>query len=63
MSLRLPTFFRGMGYTAKAGYLASSGQARDYSHACSLLAKLPRKPKPRDLRPQAVAALEKRGLW
>lgn len=63
MNLRLPSFFRGMSWVNKAGYLVSSGQARDFSHACSILAALPRKPRPRDLTPKAVADLEKRKLW
>jgi hypothetical protein len=34
-----------MSYTAKAAYLCSSAQARDYSHACSILASQPRRKK------------------
>jgi hypothetical protein len=52
-----------MGFTARAGYLVSSGQARDYSHACALLAALPRRPKPRDVARQVVEEMEKRKLW
>lgn len=31
-----PTWHR-MGWTAKAGWLCATGQARDYSDACSIL--------------------------
>jgi hypothetical protein len=42
--LRLPNFWSGMSYCAKAGWLTASGQAKDFSHACSILAKM-RRPK------------------
>ncbi len=45
MSLRLPFFWKRMGFTAKAAYLCSSHQAKDYSEACAKLRALkPRKP-------------------
>ena len=43
MKLRLPYFWKGMSWTARAGWLCSSKQARDYSHACSILASMPRR--------------------
>ena len=43
-TLRLPSFWSRLDWTAKAAYLRSSRQARDYSEACSLLAKM-RRPK------------------
>jgi hypothetical protein len=42
--LRLPHFWSGMGFTARAGYLCATYQARDFAEACSLLAKM-RRPK------------------
>jgi hypothetical protein len=41
-NLRLPYFWRGMSYTAKAAHLCETRQARDYSHACSILAGMKR---------------------
>lgn len=46
-SVKTPYFWKGMSFTAKAGYLCATKQARDYSHACSLLAARKRKPKAR----------------
>lgn len=37
-----PPHIRRAGFTVKAAYLCSSGKARDYSEACSMLAKLRR---------------------
>lgn len=61
--MNLPHFWRGMSWSAKAAWLCSSRNARDYRHACQILASLPRKPKSRDLRPQVVADMERRRLW
>lgn len=36
-NLRLPSYWPGMSYTAKAGFLLATGQARDWSNACSIL--------------------------
>ena len=63
MNLRLPSFWSGMGFTAKAGYLVASAQARSYEEACRILRSL-RKPTPRKYpRPDPVAELERRRLW
>ncbi len=43
--MNLPPSHKGMGFTALAGYLVSTHQARDYPQACSMLAKLRRKPR------------------
>lgn len=40
--IRKPPFWHRIGWSEKAAYLLSSKQARDYSEACSMLAK--RKP-------------------
>lgn len=48
-SSRLPHFWRGMGFTARAAWLVTAGLASDYSEACSMMARLPRKPKPRQV--------------
>lgn len=45
--IRKPPFWHRIGWSEKAAYLLSSKQARDYSEACSMLAKRkPRKPAP-----------------
>lgn len=46
--LRLPSSWRGMSFTNKAGYLCATHQAKDYSEACSILREMrgPRKPAP-----------------
>lgn len=49
-ALRLPYFWRGMGFTAKAAYLCSSNQAKSYSDACSILRSM-RRPKTRRVEP------------
>jgi len=43
--MNLPPSWSRMGWHEKAAYLCSSHQARDYSDACSMLAKLPRRKK------------------
>lgn len=43
--MNLPPSWSRMGWSERAGYLCASHQARDYSHACSILAKLPRRKK------------------
>lgn len=48
--VRLPYFWRQMSFTAKAAHLVVIGVARDFNAACSLLARMPRKPRPRDVR-------------
>lgn len=48
--MNLPPTWNRMSFTAKAGYLAATCQARDYSHACSILAKM-RGPKRRVVAP------------
>lgn len=42
-NIRIPPFWGRIGWTQKAAYLLSSGQARDYPHACSILAKRKRR--------------------
>lgn len=54
--LRLPSFWRGMGWTAKAGYLLSSHQARDYPEACSILREMRGPKKPALVTPLATVA-------
>lgn len=49
MILRLPSQWRTLSFLQKAAYLCSTRQVRDYREACSMLARLPRKPKPRDV--------------
>lgn len=46
---RLPSFWSGMSFCAKAAWLVTARMARDYNEACSMLARLPRKPKPRQI--------------
>lgn len=58
MSLRLPSNWHTLGFTQKAAYLCSTRQARDYSEACSILAKLPRRKK----KPAAVYTPDTRGI-
>ncbi len=41
--LRLPTFWKGMSWCAKAGWLLSSRQASDYSDACRILGSMKKK--------------------
>lgn len=41
-TIRKPYFWAGMSFAQKAAYLCSSAQARDYSEACSILARQPR---------------------
>jgi hypothetical protein len=55
--IRKPPFWNRMSFTAKAGYLCASKQARDYSEACSMLAKQPRRPLPKRT-PKEIA-----GYW
>lgn len=57
--LRLPSFWKGMGWTAKAGWLLSSRQAKDYPDACRILNSL-KNPK-RPLAPKPIREPEK--LW
>lgn len=40
--MNLPYFWKGMSFTARAGWLLAAGRARDYSEACSMLAKMKR---------------------
>lgn len=41
----LPPSWRNMGFGAKAGWLVGRGLAKNYSEACSKLARLPRRKK------------------
>ena len=56
--MRLPPQWRTLSFAQKAAYLCTTRQARDYSEACSMLAKLPRKP-----RSQILAAATKDYWW
>jgi hypothetical protein len=56
-SLRLPANWRTLSFPQKAAYLCTTRQARDYSEACSMLARLPRRPSARSI---ATAA---RDFW
>lgn len=60
-AIRKPTFWHRMSWAQKAAYLCSSRQARDYSEACSILARQPRRKRatPQD----SVAEMERRNLW
>lgn len=53
-TIKKPYFWSRMNWAARAAYLCSSHQARDYSEACSILASLPRRkrsaPTPREVR-------------
>lgn len=49
-TLRLPYFWKGMGFCQKAAYLCSTSQARDYSDACRILGSMKKK------RPRAAPA-------
>ncbi len=44
MSFTLPSWWSGASFTAKAAWLQSSGHARTYGEACSLLAQRKKKP-------------------
>lgn len=48
--VRLPYFWRQMSFTAKAAHLVVIGVARDFNAACSLLARMPRKPRATQIR-------------
>ena len=41
---KLPSFWSGMSYVAKAAFLCAQGQARDFNEACSLLAQAKLRP-------------------
>ncbi len=41
--LRLPSFWKGMGFCARAGYLCATNQAKDYSDACRILGGMKKK--------------------
>jgi hypothetical protein len=43
--MKKPSFWKGMSFTAKAGYLTATRQARNYSEACAMLAAQPRRKK------------------
>jgi hypothetical protein len=47
MNIRKPSFWSRLPFTEKAAYLCSSKQARDYSQACSMLARQPRRTPPK----------------
>lgn len=49
---RLPSFWSGMSFVAKCGWLCQSRLADNFNEAASMLARLPRKPKPRDIAPR-----------
>lgn len=51
---KLPSHWRNMGFTVRAAYLCSTGQARNYSEACSMLARS-RKRSARPITTQAYA--------
>lgn len=44
-TIRKPYFWSRLSWSARAAYLCSSNQARDYSEACSILASQPRRKK------------------
>lgn len=61
MTLRRSSNWRTLSFPQKAGYLCSTRQARDYSDACSILAKLPRSPR---RRPPAILDTKARAkMW
>lgn len=53
-TLRLPFFWRRMSWTNRAGYLLATHQAKDFSDACSILAKM--RPKKRAAPVQQIQA-------
>lgn len=63
-TLRLPNNWGTLGFTAKAGWLTQTGQARDYSEACSILGRRGgrKRRKPPSVE-SVVAQLEKRNLF
>lgn len=63
VTLRLPSFWHGMGFTAKAGYLCQIGAARDFSHACSVLASLRKKRKKGGAIKDSLSRSEVRRWW
>jgi len=65
MSYNLPPSWFRMSFTAKAAYLCATKHARDYSHACSMLAQRKKRPAIETRRVSVEtyqATLEKRGL-
>jgi hypothetical protein len=49
--MNLPPSWSRMSWYQRCAYLCSSNQARDFSHAASMMASLPR---PRRIKPAAV---------
>jgi hypothetical protein len=43
--IRKPSFWPRLSFYARAAYLCSSRQARDFSEACAMMAKQPRRKK------------------
>lgn len=63
MTLRLPNFWSGMSFTAKAAYLCSTNQAKDYSHACQILRSFRRRPRAKPTQAEVVKRMEQQNLW
>ena len=59
--MNLPYFWSRLSFPAKAAYLCSSKQARDYSHACTILASLPRRRRTKAHQPTLQTSAKK--LW
>lgn len=57
--MNLPHFWHRLSFTAKAAYLCSAHLARDYSEACSMLAKM----RSRKRTPIQSAVAEKKYWW
>jgi hypothetical protein len=62
--MNLPPSWNRMGFTAKAGYLCASHQARNYEAACAML----RKPRRKHVKPsltvqQYAERMEKNNLF
>ncbi len=55
--LRLPSFWKGMSFTAKAAHLCTTKQAKDYSDACRILGSMKKKrvtPRRAEVAPQSL---------
>lgn len=58
----IPSGWSRFEHSAKCDFLIRTGQAKDFRHACQLLARVPRnKPRPTTRRGKAVNVVE--GAW
>lgn len=54
IAIRKPYFWNRMSWTECAAYLVRTHQARDFPHACSILASLPRRKRTPPTTPREV---------